>query len=158
VSFDFNADDILEMAEQIERNGARFYREASLGVSDPQSKQFLTQLADMEDEHEQTYADLRRELKESEKAPTVFDPNDEAVLYLRAMADAQVFLEEEVVDFSSMKSILRKAIQAEKDSIAFYLGLKGIVPEALGRQRVDEIIQEEMGHIKLLSQELAAQG
>jgi rubrerythrin len=26
MSFEFNADEILEMAEQIERNGARFYR------------------------------------------------------------------------------------------------------------------------------------
>ncbi len=26
MSYDFNADDVLEMAEQIERNGAAFYR------------------------------------------------------------------------------------------------------------------------------------
>jgi len=157
MSFDFNADDILEMAEQIERNGARFYREAALGVPDPRAKQFLTQLALMEDEHEKTYAELRQQLQESERTSTVFDPNGEAVLYLRAMADTRVFFEESV-DFSSMKAILKKAIQTEKDSIAFYLGLKELVPAALGQERVDEIIKEEMGHIQLLSRELLAQG
>jgi len=30
MSFDFSADEILAMAEQIERNGARFYRRAAL--------------------------------------------------------------------------------------------------------------------------------
>jgi len=153
MSFDFNADDILEMAEQIERNGACFYREAAAGVPDPKAKAFLVRLAEMEDEHERTYADLRRSLAEQERTPTVFDPGDEAVLYLRAMADTKVFFQE-TVDFRSMESILKTAIQNEKDSIAFYLGLKHLVPEALGQQRVDAIIREEMGHIQLLSQEL----
>jgi len=155
MSFDFNADDIFEMAEQIERNGAQFYREAAMGVSDPRSRTFLTQLAAMEDEHEKVYAELRKELKEQERTPTVFDPNDEAVLYLRALADARVFIEQ-TVDFRSMESILKTAIQTEKDSIAFYLGLKEIVPLALGKKRIDEIIKEEMGHIQLLSRELVA--
>jgi hypothetical protein len=34
MSFEFNADEILEMAEQIERNGARFYRKAAELVKD----------------------------------------------------------------------------------------------------------------------------
>ncbi|WP_005035350.1 ferritin-like domain-containing protein [Holophaga foetida] len=156
MSFDFNADDIFEMAEQIERNGASFYREAELGVSDPRSKALLAQLAAMEDDHENAYADLRKGLNEAENTPTVFDPDDEAVRYLRAMADTRVFFEQ-TVDFRSMASILKTAIQMEKDSIAFYLGLKDLVPEALGRKRVDDIIREEMGHIQLLSRELLAQ-
>jgi hypothetical protein len=48
MSFDFNADDIFEMAEQLERNGAKFYRDASENVTDPQSKKFLIQLSQME--------------------------------------------------------------------------------------------------------------
>lgn len=155
MSFDFNADDILEMAEQIERNGARFYREAAAGVPDPKAKTFLVRLAEMEDEHERTYAYLRAQLLTPEHIPTVFDPEGEAMLYLRAMADTQVFFQE-TVDFRSMASILKTAIQNEKDSIAFYLGLKELVPESRGRQRIDEVIREEMSHIQLLSQELLA--
>ena len=41
MSIKFNADEILEMAEQIERNGVLFYRTAAEQVSDPQQKQLL---------------------------------------------------------------------------------------------------------------------
>jgi rubrerythrin len=53
-----------------------------------------------------------------------------------------------------MKEVLKAAIEAEKDSIVFYLGMKDIVPDALGKKRIDDIIKEEMGHIRLLSKEL----
>jgi len=36
--YDFTADDVFEMAEQLERNGAKFYRTAAENVSDPKSK------------------------------------------------------------------------------------------------------------------------
>ena len=55
-----------------------------------------------------------------------------------------------------MKEILKAAIMAEKDSIVFYLGMKEMVPEGLGKAKIDIIIKEEMGHIKLLSGRLLA--
>jgi rubrerythrin len=53
-----------------------------------------------------------------------------------------------------MEKILKAAIEAEKDSIVFYLGMKNAVPEDLGRTRLDDIIKEEMNHVRLLSREL----
>ena len=53
-----------------------------------------------------------------------------------------------------MGKILKAAIEAEKDSIVFYLGMKNAVPEKLGKDRIEGIIKEEMGHIRLLSREL----
>jgi len=153
--YDFTADDVFEMAEQLERNGAKFYRTAAENISDPKSKELLIGLADMEDEHEKTFASLRADLTEAEKAITVFDPEDESALYLRALADTRVFFEKEI-DISSMKEILKAAIVAEKDSIVFYLGLKDFVPDQLGKNRLDTIIKEEMGHIRILSKELVS--
>ena len=155
MSFDFNADDIFEMAEQIERNGVKFYRTASENITDPQSKKFLIQLSQMEEEHAKLYASLRAALPEKEKTVTVFDPDNESVLYLRALADTRVFFEK-TIDMKSMKEILKSAIEAEKDSIVFYLGMKDVVPESLGKSRIDHIIKEEMGHIRSLSKELIA--
>jgi rubrerythrin len=155
MSYDFNADDVFEMAEQLERNGAKFYRTAAENVSDPKSKKLLIELAEMEDEHEKTFASLRADLTEGEKTTTVFDPEDESVLYLRALADTQVFFKKKI-DISSMKEILKAAIVAEKDSIVFYLGLKDFVPDRLGKNRLDKIIKEEMGHIRILSKELVS--
>jgi len=155
MSYDFNADEIFEMAEQIERNGALFYRKAAESIVDPAEKKLLLDLAAMEDQHEKTFADLRAGLSEKEKAATVFDPEGEAALYLRALADARVFFEKKI-DPSSMEEILKEAILAEKDSIVFYLGMKEMVPLNAGRTKIDAIIKEEMGHIKLLSGKLVA--
>ena len=153
MSYDFNADDIFEMAEQMERNGATFYRNAAEGDIDPAHKEFLLGLAEMEVAHEKTFKALRAELAAHEKAATVFDPQGEAALYLRALADTRVFFDKEI-DISTMRGILKSAIEAEKDAIVFYLGMKETVPGELGQARLDGIIKEEMGHIRLLSKEL----
>jgi len=52
MGYDFNADEIFEMAEQIERNGASFYRKSAESIDDPAEKKLLLDLAAMEDEHE----------------------------------------------------------------------------------------------------------
>lgn len=153
MSYDFNADDVFEMAEQIERNGAAFYRKAAESVSDPDARQFLVDLAIMEDNHEKTFSSMRNRLSEAEKTQTVFDPQNEAAAYLKALADTRVFFEKEI-DTTSMQAILKAAILAEKDSIVFYLGMKDLVPEGLGQTHLDGIIKEEMSHIKLLSHRL----
>ena len=49
------------------------------------------------------------------------------------------------------KQILRSAIQAEKDSIVLYLGMKEMVPQKAGKDKIDAIIKEEMGHIRILA-------
>lgn len=155
MGFDFNADDIFEMAERMERNGAKFYRTAAEKVADSSAKEFLLELAGMEDEHEKTFALLRADLSQKEKAATVFDPEGESALYLRALADSEVFFKKEI-DVSSMEEILKAAITAEKDSIVFYLGMMQFVPEELGKDKLGMIIKEEMGHIRILSNELVS--
>lgn len=155
MSFDFNADDILQMAEQIEKNGAKFYRESAEKVADASAKELLLNLAAMEDDHEKTFSNLRAALSATEKEATVFDPQGESASYLKALADTRVFFQKEI-DSNAMKDILKEAITAEKDSIVFYLGMKDLVPESLGKGRIDAIIKEEMSHIKTLSKELIA--
>ncbi len=155
MAYDFNADEIYEMAQQIERNGAAFYRKAAQSVDDPSGKELLLNFAEMEVAHEKVFAELKKDLSESDKTATTFDPEGEAAHYLRALADTRVFFEKEI-DTSSMKEILKAAIMAEKDSIVFYLGMKEMVPEGLGKAKIDIIIKEEMSHIKLLSTRLVA--
>jgi len=153
MGIDFNADEVFEIAEQIERNGAKFYRSIAEKVNDTNKKQLLANLAKMEDEHEQTFKTLRSKLSTDEKIQTTFDPEGESERYLRALADTRVFYEKEVTP-TSFEDILKFAITIEKDSIVFYLGMKDIVPDHLGKQKLDDIIKEEMSHVNLLSMEL----
>ena len=153
MSIDFNADEVFEIAEEIERNGAKFYRESAKKISNANKKKLLLNLAEMEDEHEQTFKTMRSELSRDEKVMTTFDPNGESEGYLRSLADTRVFYEKDI-DSTSLKEILKSAITAEKDSIVFYVGMKDVVPAHLGRDKLDGIIKEEMSHIRLLSKEL----
>ena len=161
MTFEFNADEILEMAEQIERNGARFYRKAAELVEDAAVRKLLEDLAVWEDGHERTFATMRADLADQEREPKVFDPEHETSIYLRAMADGHVF--DATVDpvdtltgRESAEDILRIAIGQEKDSIVFYTGLKEMISQTAGRERIEAIIKEEMGHIGFLNREIAA--
>jgi rubrerythrin len=149
----FNAKEVLEMAEQIERNGTDFYRKAAEDVEGEEIKTFLLQLADMEVTHERIFQEMRTQLTDKEKEDVVFDPNEETAQYLQALADARVFYKKEI-DTSSVVDVLKEAIVAEKDSIVFYLGLKEMVPTQNGKARIDEIIREEMKHIQIITNQL----
>ncbi len=156
----FNADEILEMAVRIERNGAKFYRSAAEGFTNETAKKTLLDLAVMEDGHEKTFSKMKEKLSDKEQAPTVFDPDGEAAGYLQAMADGYVFdvktdPSEALTGKESWREIIKKAIGLEKDSIVFYTGIREFVPESLGRDEVEEIIREEMGHITMLRKALA---
>jgi len=155
----FNADEVFEMAEQIERNGAKFYRAAAKKF--PQVSQVFSNLAAMEDEHEKSFAAMRAELSGIEVEPPVFDPDGKAQMYLRVMADEQVFNikadpVEQLAGQETPEDVLKMAIGLEKDSIAFYVGLKESVSHRAGKDKVEDIIKEEIGHIATLSQKLEA--
>lgn len=154
MGLDFNADEIFEIAEKIEVNGGIFYRKAAEHV-EGEEKEFLLELAKMEDDHVVTFANMRKELSAAETKSTTFDPEDEAAQYLSALADTRVFFEKDI-DPTTMVDILKAAVTAEKDSIVFYLGMMDLVPGKLGKDKINDIIKEEMAHIRLLSSRLSA--
>ncbi|MDM8539976.1 ferritin family protein [Desulfococcaceae bacterium HSG9] len=153
MSYDFNAQEIFKMAEQIERNGVIFYKKAAEDATDPEAKEFLQFMAEIEDEHENVFASMRAELDAGETEATLFDPEDETILYLQALADTKVFSDDKI-DTSSMHDILETAIMAEKNAIAFYVGMQDLVPGKRGKERLDAIIKEEKSHIVLLTNKL----
>ncbi len=158
MSLHFNADEILRVAEQIERNGTQFYRRAATVAVDAQISQLLSQLAAMEEEHGKIFTSMREALSEQERKESISESEDQAAPYLRAWADSHVFdvrtdPAEQLMGKESVDKIFQLAIGLEKDSIVFYLGMKEAVPVRLGRDKIDKIIQEEMRHIALLSRE-----
>jgi rubrerythrin len=157
----FNADEIFEMAEDIERDGAKFYRQAAKNTTDEKTKQMLLDLADMEDKHLRTFQEMRKELGASEKEETVFDPNNEAVMYLQTTAEGHGWegkksLTESLTGNEKIEDILKIAVDAENNSVVFYSGLKELVPARAGKDKVEAIIKEELGHIAILNRQLAA--
>ena len=85
----FNADEVLEMAAQIERNGGTFYRKAA--DQNEEGNELLLAIAEQEDQHLALFESMREDLAGKAIEQTIFDPDGEASRYLRAMADDHVF-------------------------------------------------------------------
>jgi rubrerythrin len=154
-----NADEIFEIAEQIERNGAKFYRAAAKKFSIV--RQLFLDLAAMEDEHLKVFQDMRTQLTSKEQQPDVFDPEGQAQMYLLAMADGHVFNlkddpAEKLSGMQKPEDVLKFALGIERDSIAYYVGIKEYVPVKAGRDKVEDVIREEMKHIVIINEKLAA--
>ena len=157
----FNAREVLEMARQIERNGVRFYERAAGCVDQPKTAEALLGLAEMERSHERVFAEMVGMLTSQDGPEPFFDPYGESEQYLRALAGSRVFdMSADPVEWLGVErdaaDILRKAIGLEKDSIVFYLGIKELVPPMMGRDRLEEIIAEEMSHIVTLTDQINA--
>ncbi len=151
-----NASEILDMAAQIETKGAKFYRKAA--KHNIAGRDLLLEIAAQEDLHYETFAEMRKALAPNEKGG--YDPYGETELYVKAMVDGFAFEvnkdpAEALTGKESLADILDMAIQMEKDSIVFYLGLKEMVPPAFGQDKLDAIVKEEMTHIAWLSNKRA---
>ena len=156
MAYEFNADEMFEVAIRIEENGGRFYRKAASLQADRQNQEMLEKLASMEDHHKLTFETMKTHISESEKTATVFDPMGESVQYLVAMADSHggegsPSVADSLTGEETMEEIIDIAIGLEKESILFYLGLKDMVPPKYGQDKVDEIIREERKHVIQLS-------
>lgn len=157
MSFDFNADEIFQIGVQIEQNGQRFYEMVAKNCSNPSAQKLFLDLASWESKHIHLFETLRRRLPRSAKGGDFFDPNQELHLYLKAAADSHVFLKNK--DISELVSKCKTPIEAldvavafEKDSVVFYTTMKKLVPEYLGKNEIDTLIDEEINHILILTQ------
>ncbi len=156
----FNIDEVFEIAEQIERNGYRFYTLAAESVDFQEHKSFLNEMASMEEAHEEYFAWLRKKFREYDNNESCMEDDSEAALYLQAIAEMLVFdLEQDPADKVTGKSfeeILKQAVVAEKDTVLFYLGLKKAMLDQVEQKKIDSIIDEEMSHVRILSRRLHA--
>jgi rubrerythrin len=155
----FNADEIFEMAVEIEENGAKFYREAAGKAPDEETQKMLLEMAAMEDGHIKAFENMKHDLTEMEKSETVYDPNNEGALYLQAMADShgtegKISLTQKLTGQETIREIIEIALNAEKDSVVFYYGLKDFVSVKAGKNKVEAIIMEELSHIRILLDKL----
>jgi rubrerythrin len=154
----FNADEIFEMAEEIERQGARFYEKAAGIFKEPAVKDMLKGLSAMEVGHEKMFSKMRSAiLSDTYKG---YDPDEMAAAYIKSFTDGKVFDYKKgpadlITENTTLLDVLKMALDAEKNSIVFYTGIKKIVPEDFGKDSIDKIIAEEMKHIVMLVEKMS---
>ncbi len=149
------ADDVFAMAVRIEENGSAFYTGAAKKTQEPRVSKLFEDLALMEEAHVNFFKALRSRQPDQLLQPPVWDPEGLAESYLQATADSHIFTVEAATSrleyVTSAGQALDMALEFEKDSVAFFVGLKELIAVPDGKNEIDQLILAEMEHIRLLS-------
>lgn len=143
----FTASEVVEFAERIHENGANFYRYAIQLVKDQEAKDLFAELAHEEEKYERTLDKIFAGMEKSIAEETY---TGEYAQYLRNYIDNNIVFTQEAVnkDLALVKdacSALELAAKRELDSIAFYEGIKRIVPKDQ-YEAIDNLIAKEREH------------
>ena len=154
---EFNASEILEIAEQIKCNASRFYSEAVELFADPDIRNTLLELADWETKYEDIFRDMREQLSEQGREIRLSEFEHDTLPHVRAMAGLTVFAVRpyplrRLTGCESKQEILEKTIKNELDIIVFLRGLKNFAQDRAARDEIDDVIEEEMRLIDIVKQ------
>jgi rubrerythrin len=143
---------VVAIAESFEASAAEVYRQAAGSSARPEVRQTLLGLAEMEDNHLRAFKELRR-LLAARPFPSGREGREAGLL--EAWLGREVFAGEdpprsELSRADSVEAWLETAVGMEKDSIAFYSGLRTLLDEGQ-RPVLDTIIDEEVYHLASLS-------
>ncbi|MFW2368620.1 MAG: ferritin family protein [Desulforhopalus sp.] len=145
----FTLGDIRNIAIQIEENGEETYRKAARAAGTPEITEILEWMADEEQRHARWFANLR-----SKKVLTAEQREIEAMgrTLLQDMVKGNPFLlnEKELEDARSVQEVVTRSITFEQDTIVFYEFLLGFIDDAETTEQLQEIIEEERGHMRKL--------
>lgn len=144
--------EIFLLAENIEKQGLEFYKQAALTSQNVKVKEVMLFLADEETRHAEIFADLRQKFFGSDDIYLNHE-DEEATRYITGLVDTHVFnVSKDVAELlgaiQTPKSAIEMAINFEKDTIACFTGFKKLVQGET--KMIDRLIQEEFGHIEKL--------
>ena len=147
----YNIDEVLEMAVQTEKLGYQFYTSmAERFKENAELAKLFTTLASKERTHEKTFSKLKDLVAKSGAEPVEWQ---EVSNYMRAFVESEFFLGKgkalpSMDNLKTAKDAVRFAMSFEKETLLYFLGLRGVVKE---KEVVDEVINEEKSHIMWLA-------
>lgn len=146
----FYLSEILKFAVEKEQQAADLYQKLADQVNDAKNKDIFEGLVRDELEHKAFYAAILSSVP-AESSPGVQE-GEEYAAYMRQLIESSRTTKPLPIDLSSMplNDVLDYAIEREKDSVMFYLGLKQYVPKN-AKAQVDEIIKEESRHAAVIA-------
>jgi rubrerythrin len=155
----FNVFEILQIAEKIEHNGAKFYLKTAELFNDAEIRDTCYKLASWKARHEKVLAQRRKRFSEQTGEFGTYDPNNYILSNPHVMAGLAVFATKpgslkESPGRDNIKEIFKDAIRRSKEAIFFYRGLKDFARDPACEETIDKIIKEEERHIRLLTEQL----
>ena len=155
----FNVFEVLEIAEQIEHKGARFYLKTAELFADPDLRDLYYKLANWKAKHEQIWARMKKRFAEKTGEFGTFDPDNYVLSNPEVMAGLTWFGTKQdapgrITGRETRDQILRDAVRRANEVIIFYRGLKDFARDPATEEVIDKIIREEKKQIDLLNQEM----
>ena len=155
----FNVFEILQIAEQIEHKGAKFYLMAAELFPDADLRDLLYRLATWKAKHEKLWARLRKRFSEKTGEFGTFDPDDYVLSNPQVMSgltgyDTKLGEVGRLTGKESRRQLLKTAIRRANEVVIFYGGLKDFARDPASKDTIDKIIREETRQIQLLGEEM----
>ncbi len=156
---DLNSYEILAIAVQVERNGVEFYRKAAGLFHESPAGELFSKLLQWERSHVDTFSKMLDEIATQTWQRGTYSPDRVLIPESKMLAGLAVFgvhpdPSEQLTGKETREDVLRVAIKKEKDAVVFYTGLKRFVMDPDDQATVDEVICEEMHHVRVLNQAL----
>ena len=152
----FTAEEILDIAVRIEKNGEQHYRNAIEMAANPRIAALLGWMADEEKQHAELFQKMKESIPSSANNP-VADAFGHEIL--DKILGSQSFSLEEV-DFGKIdqvKDLIGVFIEFEEDTVLFYQMLESFLQNDEARLELRRVIEEENRHIKKLKDFLTSE-
>ncbi len=149
--------EVLQIAEEMERQAAKFYRKAAGMYHDPSLSKLFSDLAQWEKRHMQVFADMKERFLgpawesgrlDLDRAGTGRLDTPSAVFHGNSEPA------KELTGVKTRADVLRLALKKERYTIGYYTSLTEF---ALGLDNIKvirSIIREEQQHVRILAQSL----
>ncbi len=147
----FSLGEIIDLAVRIEENGEKTYRQAQQEAADPDLAAVLGWLADQEAEHKKWFLALKSDVEVDREDPKLAEMA--RGILQGVLGDQNFSLQEaDFADLESLRQLLNLSIEFEKDTIIFYEMLGGFIEDPTLIEKLDQIIEEENRHVRLLEE------
>jgi rubrerythrin len=155
----FSVFEILQIAEQVEHKGAKFFLKTAELFDDPELRDIYYRLASWKAKHEKIWARMRKRFSDKTGEFGTFDPDNyvlsnPAVMSGLTWSGASQQGNVRLTGRESRRQILKDAIRRANEVIIFYQGLKDFARDPPSEETIDKIIGEENRQIELLMEEL----
>lgn len=147
----FRASELLDMAVGVERSGETFYEACAEAADDDRLKKFFSFMVDQERKHAKIFLDMK-EGHEDYDLPESYP--GEARSFVRSFVRDEVFATPEEArrrarEIDAPLGAVDMALQFERESIAFYSGMKQLVRRS-DHETIEQVIGEEHDHVRRL--------
>lgn len=148
----FRANEIANVAVEIEKRGREFYLQAAQMAVTAKVKDIFTFLSEEEAKHEETFQGMLSRLGKVEMP--AWATQDEYMQYLEALIESHMLFsalgQKYMAQADSEKDVIKMAMSFEKDTMLFFTEMKELVPYS-ERYAVQQCYDEERKHLLQLS-------